>query len=242
MRDKNLHITLDSLLKVLKNRNIFINSRSSLSVLLKSIGFRYKSEDNRVYLCEKTDVVLKKISFLRNFKKHYDLGNLNIIYLDETWIFAKGTARHLWTDDTSAAARHKTGPGKRFIVVHAGGKTGFVKDASLVFASSSTTGDYHGDMNAEKFENWLDNDMLPKLEEPSLIVLDNASYHSRLVEKQPTSSWTRAQLFSYFEKKNIKVDEKLLRIELLAIARQHLEKKRFVVDEIITKHGHQVKS
>ncbi|GLV40081.1 hypothetical protein CBL_02966 [Carabus blaptoides fortunei] len=38
------------------------------------------------------------------------------------------------------------GEGTRYIVVHAGGKNGFVKNASLLFSSGKCTGDYHGDL------------------------------------------------------------------------------------------------
>ncbi|XP_068900530.1 uncharacterized protein [Tenebrio molitor] len=47
-------------------------------------------------------------------------------------------------------------------------------------------------MNAETFEQWLQDVLLIKLQQPSVIVLDNASYHSRLEEKRPTSAWRKA--------------------------------------------------
>lgn len=68
--------------------------------------------------------------------------------------------------------------GKRFIVLHAGSELGFVKDAGIVFSSGTNSGDYHGSMNGELFEKWLLEQLLPRLEEPSVIVLDNAPYHS----------------------------------------------------------------
>ncbi|XP_063219817.1 uncharacterized protein LOC134529545 [Bacillus rossius redtenbacheri] len=39
------------------------------------------------------------------------------------------------------------------------------------------TADYHGEMNGETFLMWFE-DMLVHLEEPSVIIMDNASYHS----------------------------------------------------------------
>jgi transposase len=35
-------------------------------------------------------------------------------------------------------------------------------------------------MNRKNFENWFKTELIPKLEEPSLIIMDNASYHSGL--------------------------------------------------------------
>jgi predicted O-methyltransferase YrrM len=69
---------------------------------------------------------------------------------------------------------------------------GFVEDGLLVFESRKQ-GDYHEDMNAQVFENWFQN-ILEKLEDGAVIVMDNASYHSRLAEKTPVSSWKKAQI------------------------------------------------
>lgn len=68
--------------------------------------------------------------------------------------------------------------GKRYVVVHAGGKDGFVEGALLVFSSKEQDGDYHKTFNGPIFENWLTNQLLPSLPSPSVVVLDNASYHS----------------------------------------------------------------
>ncbi|XP_063221962.1 uncharacterized protein LOC134530754 isoform X2 [Bacillus rossius redtenbacheri] len=57
------------------------------------------------------------------------------------------------------------------------------QDKSLQSAKRRTVGDgqktadYHGEMNGETFLMWFE-DMLVHLEEPSVIIMDNASYHS----------------------------------------------------------------
>jgi hypothetical protein len=56
-------------------------------------------------------------------------------------------------------------------------------------------------MNAETFEKWMKDDLLPSLSEPSIVVLDNASYHSRLEEKLPTCSWRKNELQAWLKKK-----------------------------------------
>ncbi|XP_031338724.1 uncharacterized protein LOC116182006 [Photinus pyralis] len=61
----------------------------------------------------------------------------------------------------------------------------------LVFASKST-GDYHGEMNRENFLHWFEKQLLVNLEEPSVIVLDNASYHNTLLTQNPNNSWRKA--------------------------------------------------
>jgi hypothetical protein len=91
----------------------------------------------------------------------------------------------------------------RYIVVHAGNRKGFVDGASLIFKSKKNSSDYHSEMNAETFEKWMKNDLLPSLSEPSIVVLDNASYHSRLEEKLPTCSWRKNELQTWLKKRNI---------------------------------------
>ncbi|GBO20085.1 hypothetical protein AVEN_202979-1 [Araneus ventricosus] len=60
---------------------------------------------------------------------------------------------------------------------HAGSADqGFIPSAQLVFQSKSTV-DYHEEMNSEVFKKWF-LDLLRGLDEPCIIVMDNASYHS----------------------------------------------------------------
>ena len=66
------------------------------------------------------------------------------------------------------------------------GENGWVDGVPLVFQSKKKTGDYHDEMTAEHFEEWFHDTLLPKLPPNSLIVMDNASYHSRMLEPVPT--------------------------------------------------------
>jgi hypothetical protein len=43
--------------------------------------------------------------------------------------------------------------------------------------AGSTTGDYHGQMNAAIFEKWAVEKLIPSLPDQSVIVLDIAPYH-----------------------------------------------------------------
>ena len=51
---------------------------------------------------------------------------------------------------------------------------------------SDAFADYHKDMNANVFENWFLEKLIPNLPEKSVIILDNTSlYHCRQVDKIP---------------------------------------------------------
>jgi hypothetical protein len=57
----------------------------------------------------------------------------------------------------------------------------------MIFRSNSgNTGDYHSQMNAEVFRSWFI-EMLQSLE-ACVIVMDNAVYHSMLVDNFPKSN------------------------------------------------------
>jgi hypothetical protein len=56
--------------------------------------------------------------------------------------------------------------------------------------------DYHTAMSTEIFEEWV-KDLCSVVEEPSLILLDNASYHSRQKEKRPTTAWLQENSITY---------------------------------------------
>lgn len=89
-----------------------------------------------------------------------------------------GTVSKSWQDKTVHTVKRRcVGEGKRFIVVHAGGRNGFVPEAGLLFVSGQKKGDYHGEMNGETFQKWMKN-LLEHVTEPSIIIMDNASYHS----------------------------------------------------------------
>jgi hypothetical protein len=121
--------------------------------------------------------------------RNYRESNRKIYYLDETWVNAGHTVKRVWTDMSVTSARYRfihglstglknpSGEGKRLTVLHIGSEDGFVGNGSLIFESRKT-GDYHEEMNSTVFEEWFKR-VLPTLEEKSVIVMDNASYHSR---------------------------------------------------------------
>lgn len=219
-------------------------SNTSLNRVLHHIGFKFKKEGNRRALMEKTHIADLRLQFLKGY-----IENLNsscprqVIFLDETWIFSKGSAGSSWQDDDIRSVRKPEGyDGKRFIVLHAGSKSGFVPNASLVFQSKSSKGDYHGEMNGENFKKWVIESLITNLTEPSLIILDNAPYHSMLVEKMPSSSWTKADISKFLTENKIPYDSSAFKIDLLKLAQSHKKPKRYQIDEILKqdKHNHKV--
>ena len=64
--------------------------------------------------------------------------------------------------------------------LHAGNREEALIDrCDLVFLAKAIGGDYHQEMNGPTFLNWFENQLMPALKSPSVIVVDNASYHVR---------------------------------------------------------------
>jgi hypothetical protein len=80
-----------------------------------------------------------------------------------------------------------------------------IDGCDLVFLAKSKDGDYHQEMNSFIFLEWFENQLMPALKNPSLVVLDNASYHNVKTEDTvcPNFSQKKAVLQNYLTQHNI---------------------------------------
>lgn len=235
------HVTLRTLKDELENKQLVEIGTTSLSVLLKEIGFKYKRDDNRRALTERLNITVARSVFLRKYIENLNSNFRRIVFLDETWIFSKGTKTKSWQDDNIKSVRKPEGyDGKRFIIVHAGTADGFIDGASLIFPSKSTTGDYHGDMNSELFKQWTMEKLIPNLEEPSLVILDNAPYHSVVLNKPPNTSSKKSEIIEWLQDNQINYATEMSKVELLQLVKIHSKEKNYEIDELLRKSGHEV--
>jgi len=149
-----------------------------------------------------------------------------------------------WTDDTMACIRNlPTSRGKRLIILHAGGSNGWVDGALFLSCKkmSVASADYHYDMDSKIFEEWFEKRLIPNLPKNSVIVMDNAPYHSRQACKIPCTSTKKSEILDFMTKKHIKIPNPCpTKPKLLEIIKSHNFKKEYVVDEIAEKYGHNV--
>lgn len=64
--------TLNMLLRSLEEADLFKGSKPSLSKVLKNIGFTYKKSNKRKVIMERTDIPIKRCTFLKAAKKIED--------------------------------------------------------------------------------------------------------------------------------------------------------------------------
>lgn len=132
------------------------------------------------------------------------------------------------------------GKGPRLIIVHAGGQAGFVEGALLIFKSKSKTGDYHHDMNFVNFNKWTKEKLLPNLPPRSVIVMDNAAYHSVQEDKKPTMASTKANMQAWLQRHKVEFDNSLRKCDLLKLIKQNGSENVYKIDELLKAAGHEV--
>lgn len=182
-----------------------------------------------------------RVKYLRKIREYRTKG-YDIIYLDENYIHSSHTRPRAWTDDSCSGLKTPISKGQRLIMAHAGGEKGFVKNALLLFKSGMKTGDYHDDMNFENFCKWMQEQVLNNLEEPSVIVMDNASYHNKLDEKRITAASKKSEIIQWLAENNIPHTEQMLKLELYEEIKRHraIRNPKHKIDDIIHSMGHEV--
>lgn len=234
------------------DKSLPVISRTNLYHLLKKMDFRYTKRSRNSAMTERNEIVGWRRDYLASIKKYRDEGR-HIYYLDETWVNAGECTKKTWVDTTIQSQRdafHKglttgavnpVGKGKRLIVLHIGSEDGFLPGGLLCFESKKNTLDYHDEMNSETFREWMEG-ILPRLLPNSVIVMDNASYHSVKVDKVPTSNTRKADIIQWLESKGEVVDRHMVIPQLLLIVKRlkTLHKPTYVIDELVKASNHTV--
>ena len=176
---ENKTITVDSLRRALADKIDVSVSKIAIWRALHSLGFRYgRIDKKRLCLYERKDIVKKRIDFLRRIRAYRE-NKRPIVYLDETWVDSNTHPSRQWQAPEGQTQRKlPLNKGKRFVILHCGGEMGFLPGCKLVFDSRSSDGDYHSEINGPIFKSWVETQLLPVLPARSVVVMDNASYHS----------------------------------------------------------------
>ena len=218
----------------------FPGSKSLLLKIVKELGFKWqRTQTKRKVLIEKHDIVAKRIEYLQKVKDYRERG-LPLIYIDESWIDTAYTAKKCWQHEDEDGVLEPISRGQRLIIVHGGGNFCFVPNALLIYKAKSCTGDYHNEMNGENFKKWITEKLMHNLKEKSIIIMDNASYHSMKSEKCPTTNTRKAEIQAWLRQYGIPFDEKLLRPQLLSLAKANYQSPKYVIDDLARERGHEI--
>ena len=229
-------------------------SNTKLKSVLKQLGFCWRrTEDNRRVAIERPESVAARAGFLREIRKFRQLG-YQIVYTDETWVNQNHHQSYAWypklnlLDELFSHDHLETklpnipsGKGKRVVVLHAGSaEVGFIPDCDLVFVGThDDQGDYHTEMNSVLFIEWFER-LLKALDRPSVIVLDNASYHNaRTPEtRAPNMSAKKAVIRQWLQEKKIAHRPEQTKVELYQLLRNHKPQIVYQTDVMAAEMGH----
>lgn len=233
--------TCKKMIPVLQTRIDFQWKACTLRKILKEMGFRWKTcTSKRKILIERQDIVNLRCKYLQKMKKIREDGK-NVLYLDETWADTNLTFRKCWQSENVMGIMNTTSASNRFIVAHIGGRGGFINGCELIFRAGTATGDYHGQMNSDNFEKWLIEKVIPKLQTPHVVVMDNAPYHGKQTDKPPTKYSLKKDMISYLIKNGIECNENMRKVVLYDLVLSIKPKEKiFRVDKLFAKYGHSV--
>ena len=220
---------------------MWVSRGQVLSVVTPPTVWVYlQKRDNKKYIYEQTNILEQRHTYLQTIHKLRQ-DNTTLIYTDKTWVNAHHNNEYIWIDsDGTGGWKVPSGKGLRLIILHAGGENGWVDGADLVFGSKMNTGDYHDEMNSEHFLEWMREQLLPRLEEPSVIILDNASYHNKQKDKPPTASDKKEDIKAWLDRHDISYSNTDIKKTLLDKVKQHRHNPLYLKDETAHEHGHTV--
>ncbi|XP_063633868.1 uncharacterized protein LOC134804684 [Cydia splendana] len=233
--------TLKGLHSVLKSDIDYKFGISTLRKQIQKLGFKWKkTEDNRKILMEKHNIRLLRINYLTKIAE-YRSQDRPLVYTDETYIHTSHVSGEAWTDGTEFGVKKQISTGQRLIIVHAGGKDGFIPNALLMFKANQKTGDYHDQMNFVNYEKWLKEKLIPNLKPNSVLIVDNASYHNKLLNRAPTSNSNKQEMMDWLTEHNISYNRLMYKTSLYELIKQNKERFReYHIDAILKEHGHSV--
>ncbi len=230
--------------EVQNDNNISIH-RCHLSTfrrIMKRLGYKMVDSKKlgRKVLMERADIVRSRRHYLKESKRIKEkFPDSQWFYLDETYVHKNLIRRKaLVSQNELPPKKIDINPGERFIILHVGSKNGFLKNCELVFRGKRVNDDYHKEMNSAVFEDWVQNKLLKYLPPKSVIVMDNASYHSRISNKVPNNSWRKNEIIQWLENNGETIETDCLKIDLLEKVRKLDIKKKYFVDELLRAKGH----
>lgn len=229
--------TLDLILEDLLAKTNFPYKRTTLRNVLIKFGFKFETHNKRKVLLESLQYQVWRYKYITTLRKARREGR-NIVYLDEAWYDTHDTIKKGWADCSCSHDLDVPSQGKRIIIINAGSQDGWVDNALMLSDSSA---DYHYEMNATLFEKWFEEQLLPNVPPNSLIVMDNAAYHSRLSVNVPSTCTKKSDIINFMNLHNLPIPNPMPTNPILVdIVKKAGIKKKYFIDELATLKGFQV--
>ncbi|XP_060864304.1 uncharacterized protein LOC132940594 [Metopolophium dirhodum] len=244
--------TIDKVLEAVNDDPALPNfKRTTFYTTIKKLDFVFTKRKRCSVLTEREDLLVWRQNYIYDVRKFREEGR-TVYYLDETCVNEGDCVDKLWVDKSikskhdaftrglTTGATNPTGKGRRLIVLHIGSHRGFLEGGLLCFLSKKNSSDYYDEMNGDNFRKWFES-IIPHLEPNSVIVMDNAPYHSVSIDKIPTASSKKDEILSWLSSKGVVIDKRMFKPQLMAKVREIKGKYiSYVVDNMAKNAGHTV--
>lgn len=186
----------------------------------------------------------RKENYLKKYLHYVKRENFDPIYLDESYIVQNHCRGKSWTYDNSFNFFNRPcGKGQRIILFGAISERGIVDNSFYWWNIKDKFADYHDNINGEIFLNLFKNRIIDNLEKKSLIIMDNASYHSYYKDKSYFNPKTanKTEIIDFLKSKGkIYFDSNVLKKFLVEEALKFWEKPQNDIEKIAEKNGHKI--
>ena len=233
--DEGKTVELPGIVEWFKTHRDKVLTRAYVYGAMKPMGFIWGATKRLCLHKESDRITARRHNYLRNrqdidrrikerdednerFKSSGQEGPHNrrmvYIYLDESYVHRNHSRGFSWfnlADDLLATVRGKSGKGERMVLL-----TGITEefgmlngnDTLLFFKAKQRTGDYHKNMDNDRFIDWMVDDLFlacASLGLEAWLVMDNASYHLNPAPSSVVpSAWTnKDEAYIFLDKCNI---------------------------------------
>ncbi|KAG7356089.1 DDE superfamily endonuclease [Nitzschia inconspicua] len=200
-------------------------------------------------LVQTKSVLLQKENYLREFIANREApaeDRLREVYLGESYVHEHYHRNDdsLWDPNDDQDIQYSKAPakGKRYcfaaaiqgpdprVVQHDGlakeRKAGLVPNSLWAFCPQgrgANTGDYHKVFDGENFVNWWKTQLLPNLHQPSLIMMDNASYHKFKSAAPKLGKMKKQDIKEWLQGKGVPLQDNMTALDLRESARKYIK-------------------
>lgn len=105
---------------------------------------------------------------------------------------------------------------------------------------SGKKGDYHDSMNYDCFTSWFVEQRLPNILQNSSIIMDNASYHTKVINRALDRSTKKCDIIKWLATRGIPHDAWHTKAELLYLPQENKAGEINEVVQIASAHGHKI--
>ncbi|CAH1366318.1 unnamed protein product, partial [Tenebrio molitor] len=124
-----------------------------------------------------------------------------------------------------------------------------MEGCALLLDTKNNDCDYHNTMNGNVFKEWVFNQLIPaycyslhyqNLKKKSVVIMDNAPYHSMRIDKAPNYSNKKSEMQEWLTLHNVTFDRTMTKKQLYELIKpfNNHNNRRYLIDDILQRHGH----